>query len=134
MTFVTLNRFCLLSNLPAPCPLFLMDNIKLDRIPTEIASYLFYIVFQILKVILKKVFKVRPPDLLFLFVFISFFISRYHFSQIFRTSFKNIWKKIFLSNIFFLFNGFAKTPCPTPLTAKICQVWQMFFVSASMLP
>ena len=90
MTFVTLNRFCLLSNLPPPAPLFLMDNIKLDRIPTEIASYLFYIVFQILKVILKKVFKVRPPDLLFLFVFISFFISRYHFSQIFRTSFKNI--------------------------------------------
>ena len=134
MTFVTLNRFCLLSNLPPPAPLFLMDNIKLDRIPTEIASYLFYIVFQILKVILKKVFKVRPPDLLFLFVFISFFISRYHFSQIFRTSFKNIWKKIFLSNIFFLFNGFAKTRYPTPLMAKICQVWQMFFVSASMLP
>ena len=37
ITFVTLNRFCPLSKKPSS-PLFLMDNIKIDRIPTEIKS------------------------------------------------------------------------------------------------
>ena len=37
ITFVTLNGFCLLSNKPpTPYPLFLMGNIKMDRIPTKI--------------------------------------------------------------------------------------------------
>ena len=44
--------------------------------------------FQVLEVHLIKIFKIEPPDLLFLVVFISFYISRYHFSQIFRTSFR----------------------------------------------
>ena len=57
--------------------------------------YLFYIVFQVLKVLLIKICKIPAPDLLFLFVFISFYISRYRFSQIFRTWFDNIWKKCF---------------------------------------
>ena len=37
ITFVTLNRFCLLSKKPST-PLFLTDNIKIDRIPIEIKS------------------------------------------------------------------------------------------------
>ena len=37
INFVMLNRFCLLSK-KNPTPLFLMDNIKLDRIPTKIIS------------------------------------------------------------------------------------------------
>ena len=56
----------------------------------------FYNVFQVLKVLLIKICKI-----LFLVVFISFWI-RYHFSQIFRTSFNIIWKKIFVTNFPFL--------------------------------
>ena len=37
----------------------------------------FYIVFQVLKVRLEKICKIEPPDLLFLVVFISFYISIY---------------------------------------------------------
>ena len=84
ITFVTLNGFCQLTK--TPTPLFLMDNIKMDRILTKI----FYIVFQVLKVLLIKICKIQSLDLLFLVVFISFYISRYHFSQVFRTSFKII--------------------------------------------
>ena len=54
----------------------------------------------------------KPPDLLFLVIFISFYISRYHFSQIFRTSF-NIWQEDFCHKFSF-FNGFTQTPTPAP--------------------
>ena len=48
---------------------------------------LFYIVFQVLKVVLLKSYKIQLPVLLILVVFyISFYASRYHFLQIFRTS------------------------------------------------
>ena len=46
----------------------------------------FYIVFQVLEGLFIKICKIHPPDLLFLVVFISFYISRSHFSQIFRSS------------------------------------------------
>ena len=49
ITFVTLNGFCPLSKKTQP--LFLTDNVKMDRILTRI----FYIVFQVLKVILIKI-------------------------------------------------------------------------------
>ena len=49
-----------------------------------------------------------PPDLLFLFV-ICFYISRYHFSRILRTSFNNIWIKYFRHKFSF-FNGFTQPP------------------------
>ena len=52
----------------------------------------FHIVFQILKA---RLCKIEPPYLLFLAVFISFYIIRYHFSQIFRTSLNIISKKDF---------------------------------------
>ena len=84
ITFVTLNGFCQLTK--TPTPLFLMDNIKMDRILTKI----FYIVFQVLKVLLIKICKIQSLDLLFLVVFISFYISRYHFSKVFRSSFQII--------------------------------------------
>ena len=66
------------------------------------STYLFHIVIQILKVLLIKICKIQPPDLLFLFVFISFYFSRYHFSQISRTLFKNIWKKYYRHEFPFL--------------------------------
>ena len=106
--FITLDRFCPLSkkkkekNHP---PLFLTDNIKMDRItnPNQMKNTCpFYILFQGLKVLLSyKNCKIQAPDILFFVVFISFYISRYHFSQIFRTSFiQHYLKKRFLSQIF----------------------------------
>ena len=59
----------------------------------------FHIVFQVLKV---RLCKIEPPNLLFLAVFISFYIIRYHFSQIFRTSFNIISKKDFRHEFSFL--------------------------------
>ena len=83
ITFGTLNRFCLFSKTPPPPhPLFLTDNITMDRMPTKIkwkVHTFFYIVCQVLKVLLIKICKMQPADLLFLFVFISFYISRYSF-------------------------------------------------------
>ena len=38
-------------------------------------AYSFYIIFQVLKVLLIKIWKIQQPDLLFLVVFISFDIS-----------------------------------------------------------
>ena len=105
ITFVTLNGFCSLSK--KNHALFLTDNIKMDRILIKIL----YIVFQVLKVLLKNICKIQSLDLLFLVVFISFYISRYHFSQVFRTSFNIIWKKDFCQRFFF-FNGFTQTLTP----------------------
>ena len=78
---------------------------------------LFYIAFQVLKERLIKICKAELSDLLFLVVFISFYISRYHFSQIFRTSFSIISKKDFLHKFSFLMDSLKD---PTPLTTKIC--------------
>ena len=99
MTFVTLIRFCPLSK-KKPTPLFLTNNIKMGRILTIVI----YIVFQVLKVLLMRS-KIQSPALLFLFVFIRFYISRYHFSQVFRTSFNIIWRKDFRHKFSF-FNRF----------------------------
>ena len=54
-----------------------------------------------------------PPDLLFLVVLISFYISSYNFSQIFRPSFNIIWKKDFRHKFFF-FNSFSQSSPSTP--------------------
>ena len=96
ITFIKLNRFYLLSL--ENHPLFLADNIKMDRILTKI----FCNVFQVWKVLLIKVCKIQSLDLLFVVDFIGFYISRYHFSQVFRTSFNIIWKKDFCHKFFFL--------------------------------
>ena len=95
--------------------LFPMDNNKKDRILTKF----FYIVFQILKVLLIKICKIQPLDLLFLVVFISFYIIRYHFSQVFRTSFNIIWKKDFFTNFPFLTDSLTPPPSrPSPQQPK----------------
>ena len=72
----------------------------------------FYIVFQVLKVRLIKNLKIEPPDFLFLLiVFISCYISRNHFSQIFL-EFHSILsvKKIFVTN----YNPPPPHPPPQP--------------------
>ena len=48
-----------------------------------------------------KTCKIEPPDLLFLVALISFYISKYHFSQIFRSSFNIICIKDFRHKFFF---------------------------------
>ena len=101
ITFVMLNRF--VHEAKRNHPPVLYEQYQMKNI------YLFYIAFQVLKVLLIKIFKIyiQPSDLLFLFGF----ISRYHFSQIFRTSFNNIWKKYF-HHRFSFFNRFAQTQHP----------------------
>ena len=93
------------------------DNIKMDSIPNKMklkhALFVLF-TFQVLKALLIKICKIEPPDLLIIVVFISFYISRYHFSQIFRTSF-NIWKNIFVTNFSFLMNSLTP-PSPPPLS------------------
>ena len=126
--FVMLNIFCPLSNpLPTPTPphplsLLLRDNVKRqDRWNTNQNQMKnaspFHIVFQVLKVLLIKLCKIQSPDFLLLVVFISFYISRYYFSQLFRTSFNITYlkKRFFVTNFLFL-NGFTHShnPHPTP--------------------
>ena len=65
-------------------------------------SCLFFMSFQVLKVRLIKICKAEQSDLLFLVVFISLYFSRYHFSQIFRTSFSIIGRKDFCHKFSFL--------------------------------
>ena len=98
-----------------------IDSLKMDRILTKT----FYIVFQVLKVLFIKICKIQSLDLLFLVVFISFYISRYHFSQVFRTSFNIIWKKDFRHKFSF-FNGFTQ---PHPRLLHYAR--KMLFANAS---
>ena len=58
--------------------------------------------------------KIEPPYLLFLIVFFSFYISRYHFSQIFRASFCIICKKDFCHKFSFLMDSLKPQPSPPP--------------------
>ena len=92
-----------------------------NKIKWKVYSYLFYIVFQVLKVLLLKICKIQPSDPLFIFIFISFYNSRYHFSQISRTSFKNIWKTYFR-------HEFTKDFCRWSLILICCKsalvIWQ----------
>ena len=96
----------------------------------------FYTVFQVLEVLLIKICKIQPLDLLFLVIFISFYINRYHFSQIFKTSFSIIWKKDFCHKFSF-FNRVTQTPTPLngqnlrSMTRVFCQSpWRRRFCEA----
>ena len=94
--------------------LLLTDNIKMDRILTKFTT----LCFKFWKYIpLIKICKTQSLDLLFLTVFISFYISRHHFSQVFRTSFNIIWKKDFRLKFSF-FNRLTQTPTLHPLSSQ----------------
>ena len=56
---------------------------------------------------------------------VSFYISRYHLSQISGTLFRIIRKKIFIANFYFC-NGFTQT-LSTSLMTEICLMWQKLF-------
>ena len=113
-----------------PPPLFLTDNIKMDNIPTKIKwkiHALFKLYFKfILKVLLRKICKTQPPDRLFLVVFISLYISRYHFSQIFRTSSTLSEKKLFVTNFPFLIDS-LRPPTPNGQNPLAKSVTTSFF-------
>ena len=127
ITLVTLSRFCLLSKKKNPPP---VPNGQYQDGKNTHQN--FYIVFQILKVLLIKIFRIQSLDLLFLVVFISFYINRYHFSQVFRNSFNIIWKKDFRHKFSF-FNGFTQLPLPNhPLNSQNPLSMTEFFFS--MLP
>ena len=87
------------------------------------------LVFQVLKVCPIKICKTEPADHLFLITVISFYISRYHFSKIFRTSFRIIRKKYFHHKFSFSTDSLShppplRDPSPLhthpPLTANTC--------------
>ena len=79
---------------------------------------------------------IHSLDLLFLVAFISFCISKCHFSQVFRTSSNIIWKKNFRHKFSF-FNRFTQTPIsPLPqqpksdkreFTTKPASIWIEIF-------
>ena len=78
ITFVMLNRFYLLSKTPVSSlsPLFLTDNVEMDRMPTKIKWKIHFPSILHLKfwsyIHLIKIFKIQPPDLLFVVASISF--------------------------------------------------------------
>ena len=88
----------------------LTDNIEIDRIPAKIKWKYMSLLHRILMI---KICMISNQIFYFLlFIFISFYISRYHFWQIFRTSF-NIWQKNFCHKLSFI-NGFTQIPAPFP--------------------
>ena len=74
-------------------------------------TYLFYIVFQVLKVLLIKICKIQPPDLLFLFFLLAFTSAGIVFHK-FLDFIQKYLKKIFPPENFL--NGFAQTTPPPP--------------------
>ena len=121
-----LTRFCLVIK-PTSFPQPVLNAWTISRLikyqPKSNEKYmpfLHWIGFQVLKVILVKTWKIQPPDLLFLVVFIrrSFYISRYHFSKIFRTSFNIIWK-IDFQHEFSIFEKLTN-PLPPPIPLLKC--------------
>ena len=99
-----------------PPNLFLTDNIKIDKIPVKVKLYCqspFYIVFQVLKVILVNTWKIQQKPWSFITGVIrcSLYISRYHLSKIFRTSFNIIWKTDF-QHKFSIFNILTRPSPP----------------------
>ena len=115
-----LNGFCLLSNPPSTTLALnreCHDTYNTNQYQMK-NTCPFYILFQVLKVLLIKICKIHLADLLFLVVFISFYISRYQFFykclELHSTLSE---KKIFVSNFPFLTDPLKP---PTPLTPKIC--------------
>ena len=93
-----------------PPPVLVTDNIKMDRIATKI-KWKYMSLFHCISMI--KICMISRQIFCFLlFIFISFYISRYHFSQISRNSF-NICQKDFCHKVSF-FNRFTQTPSPVP--------------------
>ena len=108
--------------LPTSRPLFLRDNNNIKCVPMWWVVYQtksnekyipFYIIFQVLKVLLIKICKIEPPDLL-LIVLISFYITEIIFHKFLEIHSTLFGKKIFVT-IFPFFNRFTN---PHPLNSQ----------------
>ena len=120
VTFVTLNRFCLLSKPPPPLPPspqppFLTDNIKLDGIPISIksniiASFILHFKFW-KKVPLWKDIRYSYQFFCFLLFYINFY-SNYDFLSLFRISFNFYLKKYFCHKFSFFKQIYQNPPLP----------------------
>ena len=91
--------------------MFLTDNIKMDEILTKI----FYIAFQVLKVLLIKICKIRYLHQIF--YFLLFFLAFTSADMIFYRflEFHSILSESKdFRHKFSFFNGFTQTPPPTP--------------------
>ena len=90
----------------------------------------FYFIFQALKVLLINIMRCNPSYFYFLLFYISFYISRYQFSELFRTSFNiSYLKNDFRYKFSFLIDSLK---APNSLTAKICKVWHKFLVDTPL--
>ena len=126
ITFVTLNGFCLLSKKTHPRVLNRQNQDWWSTNQNQIKNiYPFYIVFEVLKVLLTIICKMQPLHLLFL---VRFHISRYHFS-LFLELHTTCERKIFVTNFPFLTDSLNLPP--TPLMAKSAKHDKSFL---SMLP
>ena len=109
ITFVTLNGFCVLGQ---------HHNEQNTNQNQKKNTCRFCTVFQVLELLLIKICKIQLLDILFIVAFPSFYISRYRFTQIFKTSLSSIISEKDFHHKFSFFNGLSNPL--TQLTAKIC--------------
>ena len=109
ITFVTLNVFCVLGQ---------HHNEQNTNQNQKKNTCRFCTVFQVLELLLIKIYKIQLLDILFIVAFPSFYISRYHFSQIFKISFSSIICEKDFHHKFSFFNRLSNPL--TPLMTKIC--------------
>ena len=96
----------------------------------------FYIIFQVLKVLLIKICKREAPDLLFIVVFISFYICRYQVTlkncsspitriakKITRVAGKTFFFTLFKLNITFYFKCYLHHNCSVNLNWNNTQLY-----------
>ena len=116
ITSVMLNGFCVLGNPPVLNEQY--HNGQNTNQNQKKNTCRFCTVFQVLELLLIKICKIQLLDILFIVAFPSFYISRYRFTQIFKTSLSSIISEKDFHHKFSFFNGLSNPL--TQLTAKIC--------------
>ena len=99
----------------------------MDRILTKI----FYFALQVFKLLLIKFCKIQSIELFILVVFISFYISRYHFLQVLELHSTLSEKKIFVTNFSFLTDS-VNPPSPPPPSIQNLQSVTKCFCQCSL--
>ena len=100
-------------------------------------KHLFYIVFQVLKVLVIKICKIQPPDLNFFLFLLAFTLAGIIFVKLLELHSTISEKSIFVTNFSF-FNRFTQTPPPPTLHPvngqNLLSIRQKFFVDAPLPP
>ena len=119
ITFITLNRFCALIK-KNPTSLFLIDNIKLDGVPTKIKWKIHTLLYFKFKVPLIKIYKINH-QIFYLLLFYIVFSADIIFHKFLELHSTLSEKTIFVKNFLFLTDS-LKPPPPSHifLTTKIC--------------